>query len=193
MAASRKIGEAATALLAALADGPLTRADAKARLGLDWRQMTNAARGLAGRGYLVFQDNGFLGLTRDGQQAAASGLPIRGRGNTRVKIVHDTLRERAWAAMRVRKAFTVGDIVADAQRGDEMRPRDNITRYIARLKAAGFVQEEARRQPGTAIGSNGFKRFRLVRNAGPKAPVFREATTSVFDPNTGLDIPCARR
>jgi hypothetical protein len=192
MAEARQIGAAPTALLRALAAGPQTRAEIRVLLGLDWRQTTHAARALLSRGYLTVLEGGAFGLTPAGSRAAEAGETIAGSPHGRVRRVRDTLRERAWSAMRVRRVFSIGDIVADAGRGEEARPRDNIARYIARLKAAGYVHEEARRQPGTAAGSNGFKRFRLLRG-GPKAPVWRQETGTIHDPNTGEDLPCGPR
>lgn len=190
---TRQIGAAPTALLQALANGPLTRAEVKERLGLDWRQTTNSARALMRRGYLSVLDGGRFQLSDAGLAACAAGEAITSGPKGKVKMIRDTFRERAWRAMRVRKVFTIGEIVADAISDDGRQPRDNAARYISRLKQAGYVKELPRRSPGTAIGSNGFKRFALVRNSGPKAPVFREAAVCIHDPNTGEDIPCTPR
>lgn len=191
MVETAKPGRAATALLQALADGPLSRADIRDRLGLDWRQTTNATRSLIRHGFVELLDGGRCRLTEAGASAVETGTVISGGPKGVVKIVRDTFRERAWRAMRVRKAFTIGDIVADASSdADEGQPRDNAARYISRLKQAGYVRELPRRLPGVSVGSNGFKRFMLVRNTGPRAPIWRESQCAIHDPNTGEDVPC---
>jgi len=193
MVDTRQIGGAPTALLRALAGGPLSRAEVKEQLGFDWRQTTNSARALMRRGYLTVLENGRYQLSDSGLEAAGRGEKVSGSRHVTVKTVRDTFRERAWRAMRVRKVFTIGEIVSDAASDDGGQPRDNAARYISRLKQAGYIKEMPRRAPGTAIGSNGFKRFALVRNSGPKAPVFREGAGCIHDPNTGEDISCALR
>lgn len=193
MVDTRQIGGAPTALLRALAGGPLTRAEVKERLGFDWRQTTNSARALMRRGYLTVLEGGSYQLSDAGREAAGRGEAVSGGRHVAVKSVRDTFRERAWRAMRVRKVFTIGEVVADAVSEAEGQPRDNAARYINRLKQAGYIKEAPRRVPGTAIGSNGFKRFVLVRNTGPRAPVYREALASIHDPNTGEDVPCVPR
>ena len=108
------------------------------------------------------------------------------------RLLRDTFRQRIWAAMRVRRVFSIGDITSDAARGDEATARDNAKRYVRVLVAAGFLTEATRRRPGTALTSNGFKMFRLSRNTGPRAPVFSKTRRMVHDPNTREVVPCTR-
>lgn len=191
MVDTRQIGGAATALLRELAGGRMDRAEARARLGLNSRQLSEALSRLTLRGYAEAGDAG-LALTEAGIAASARGEVITGGPKGQVKIVCDTFRERAWSAMRARRAFTIGDIVTDAARDGDQRPHDNAARYISRLCQAGFVKEQARRRPGTAPGSNGFKVFVLVRRSGLQAPVWRTEANVVHDPNTGEDFACSR-
>lgn len=194
MVDTRQNGAAPTALLRALADGPKSRAEIKAELGFDWRQTTNAARSLDKRGFLQLTAAGDYQLSDAGLLAVQSGEAVRGGPKGQVKIVADTFRQRAWSAMRQRGSFSIGDIVMDACREEDGGlPRDNAARFINRLKQAGYVTETHRRQPGTAPSSNGFKRFTLRRNTGPQAPIFRSEMGTVFDPNTGEDVPCLPR
>jgi len=193
MVETRQNGAAPTALLQTLSQGPLTRAEVKSQIGLDWRQTTNAARSLLRRGYLHVGGDGRFMLSEAGLIAVQAGEVIRGGPKGQVKIIPDSFRQRAWRAMKVRRVFTIGEVVADAACGDEGRPRDNAARYINRLAQAGYVKELPRRSPGTAAGSNGFKQFRLIRNSGPKAPVFRTGPCVMHDPNTREDVPCKPR
>jgi hypothetical protein len=191
MVATRQNGAAPTALLRALLEGPMSRETVKARLGLDWRQTTNAARSLDKRGYLQLTAEGEYRLSDAGLVAAEAGEAVRSGPKGVVKIAPDTFRQRAWRAMRARGNFSIGDIVMDAGRDEDGgQPRDNAARYIKRLVQAGYVSEAARRQPGTAPSSNGFKRFTLRRNTGPMAPVFRSEVSAMHDPNTAEDVPC---
>lgn len=191
MVATRRLGAAATALLHLLAGGDRTEAQARSELGLNSRQLGEAAARLRIRGYLVVKVDAF-GLSEAGASAALAGEVIRGGPKGRVKIIKDTFRARAWRAMRLRRTFTIGEIVADAARaGEAGQPRDNAARYIRRLVEAGYLVELPQRKEGTAPSSNGFKQFRLALDPGPKAPVFRSETGAMHDPNSGKDVPCS--
>ena len=190
-------GKAPTALLQALADGSCQTIDELERaLDLTRRQVSDAAACLLRRDYLMRHAAGRYGLTEAGIAVAAAGEVIRSgpRGPSgAVPVYRDTLRERAWRAMRIARRFTVDDIVSDAARHGEAGARENTRKYIGRLCEAGFVRELARRKTGVALTSNGFKRFELARNTGPRAPVYREARKVMHDFNTGEDVPCAPR
>lgn len=191
MVDTRQNGAAPTALLQALAEGPMSRDQIKFLLGLDWRQTTNAARNLGRRGYLLVAKDGQYQLSDAGMIAAKDGVTVRSGPRGKVKIMPDTFRQRAWSSIRSRGAFTIGDVVMDAAKAeDEGQPHDNAGRYLSRLKQAGYIAEAPRRQPGTAPSSNGFKRYTLRRNTGPMAPVFRSEEMVMHDPNTGEDVPC---
>lgn len=190
-------GAVARAVLAVLEDGcdHATQALAE-RLALRSRQVSDAAAKLIRRGLIERGGVGNYRITDAGRQAIADGLRITsgptGRTGAR-RLLRDTFRQRAWSAMRVRRVFSIGEIVADAARTDTEAERDNARRYIAALRAAGYVSELPRRKSGTALTSNGFKEFRLLRNTGPRAPVVSDERGSVHDPNTGVDVPCDRR
>lgn len=189
---TRTLGAAATALLNELQTGPKARADLVATMGLTPRQVTNAASNLFRRGYLILCDLVVYQLTDAGMAASLAGEIIKGGPKGQVKLIKGTIRQRAWCAMRIRRSFTIGELVADATEPGEGQPRDNIGRFLSRLAQAGYVRELDRRAPGTAVGSNGFKRYTLVRNTGPKAPVFRTELGTIFDPNLGEDVPCVQ-
>ncbi|WP_146010353.1 hypothetical protein [Acidimangrovimonas sediminis] len=185
------LGAATTALLRAMADGSDHGVMAlQEQLGLNRRQFNNAARRLFLRSYATIVKPGVIRLTNGGKAAASSGEVIRGGPKGQVKIIKDTFRQRAWTAMRVRRCFTIGEIVADASRDGDGDQQDNARRYVSRLSAAGYVAEMPRRVSGTAPGSNGFKRWLIRQDTGPKAPVFRESACAIHDPNTGEDVAC---
>lgn len=190
-------GRAPTALLERLANGScLTIAQLEGEFDLTRRQISDAAACLSRRDYLMRMGAGCYQLTEAGLAAAANGEVITsgptGRRN-RPREVRNTLRERAWRSMRMRGRFTIPDIVSDAASEGDGRPGDNIQRYLRSLRDAGYVVELPRRAEGAAMTSNGFKRWMLVRNTGPRAPVFRAQVNAVHDFNTGEDVPCSTR
>lgn len=186
------VGLASTMVLRALASAAAGRdIDALvAELDLNRRQITNATVKLLQKGLILRQRDGVLRLTEDGVAAAAEGTVIRGSRQKVSRSQRNTFRERAWRSMRVRRRFTISEVVSDAAGPDDRQPDDNARRYVSRLRQAGFVMELPRRAPGTALSSNGFKRFALVRNSGPRAPVWCGEKGTVHDFNTGEDHPC---
>lgn len=192
-----KPGAAPTALLRHLQGGAcLTLDQMESELGLNRRQASDAASKLLRRDYLMKMAVGCFQLTEKGMAAAASGEIITSgpMGPTGVIATHrSTFRERAWLAMRITRRFTIGQIVAAAAREGEKNARENTRKYLVQLRRAGFVKELPTRVSGTSRGSNGFKRFMLVRNTGPRAPVYRAELQVVHDFNAGEDVPCIPR
>lgn len=98
------------------------------------------------------------------------------------------LRARAWWVMRERRRFTVPGllmIVADSRQRDAA---SNLRKYITTLTRVGMLVEDGR-EPPTSLTDNGAKRYRLIQNTGPKAPVWRPSRREVYDPNTGEAHP----
>ncbi|MCA1492727.1 hypothetical protein I6F11_17540 [Ensifer sp. NBAIM29] len=191
-------GALPTTILQHLADGSCQTIDAlAANLPLDRGQISDGAAKLVLRGYLERIEVGCYQLTPAGREAAERGEVIKSgpwRADT-VKVrnaVRNTFRQRVWTAMRMSGAFTISDLVIAAAAGDD-DPDDNASRYIRRLKAAGYVVELPTRQKGTRLTSNGFKRYRLLKDTGPQAPVYRPKTQTLHDYNTGEGVPCDNR
>ncbi len=192
--AARKPGELAQALLPELATGgrqnTATLSDA---LNASRRQVSDAAALLARRELLCRPATGVYQLTKAGHSAAVEGISLTSGPKAphgKVHVHQDTFRERAWRSMRIRRRFTIGDVVADAARESEKDAHNNAARYVGILRKAGYLRELPRRWPGTAPGSNGFKVFSLIQNTGPRAPVWRQARSVLHDFNTGEDVPC---
>lgn len=190
-------GKAPTALLTRLSDGACRTIEQLADdLDLTRRQVSDAAAKLLRRGYLDRMAVGCYQLTEAGQAAAVAGEVItsKPRGPSgKVNRKRNTLRQRAWTAMGVRRSFTVQDLICDAATPDDGNPTENIQRYVRSLAAAGYVKETPRRARGTAPSSNGFKVWVLVRNTGRAAPVVSTRRPVLHDFNTGEDVPCAPR
>ncbi len=165
-------------------------------LNLTRRQVSDAAARLLRRGYLERMAAGCYQLTDAGFAACAAGEVIKsgpkGPRDT-ARDVRNTLRDRAWRAMRIRRRFTIPDLIADAASADDRKPADNLHRYLRTLARAGYVKELPNRAEGTAITSNGYKRWMISRDTGPRAPVALSKTAAIHDFNTGEDVPCSPR
>lgn len=126
-------------------------------------------------------------LTAAGRAFLSAGKPLvsgrRGPCANR-RLVKNTLRERVWRAIRLRRKFSALEITPLAVKGDERNPDDNIRKYLHQLKRAGFLAELPTRQRGDTPAGAGFKRYLLVRDSGPQAPRWLPARGVVYDPNT---------
>lgn len=192
-----KPGAVATALLHHMRGGACMTVDQIAEhFGIRRPQAYAAAACLLRRDYLIKMAVGCFQLSDAGLEAAISGKVIKSgpKGKTgAIPRQKDTFRQRAWTSMRFNGRFTISQIVRAAARADDANARENARKYISQLCQAGFVKELPKRAPGTAISSNGFKRFMLVRNSGRLAPVWRQEFRTMHDFNTGEDVPCAPR
>lgn len=88
------------------------------------------------------------------------------------------LRQRLWSALRRLKKATVQDLVTIAQCG-ESQARHNTQRYLRALGAAGYLKAMPRSGRGHPNA------WLLVRDTGPRAPSYSQATRTVTDRNTG--------
>jgi hypothetical protein len=86
--------------------------------------------------------------------------------------------------MRETPRFTVTDLLAIVADGREADAASNLGKYLRALSRAGILAEVGRAKPAS-LTSNGEIIYRLVRNTGPKAPVWRASRGEVYDPNSG--------
>ncbi|WP_145925929.1 hypothetical protein [Shinella sp. HZN7] len=192
-------GALPTTILHHLGDGACRTIDElEAALGLTKRQVSDGAAKLAYRKYLCRMAVGCYQLTDLGLEAAASGEvitsgPIGPDSKTVRSKVRNTFRDRVWRSMRMRRQFTVGDLVADAATEADADPDNNVSRYLRWLRLAGYVTEMRARQPGTKVTSNGFKRYSLAKDTGPVAPAYRPKTGTLHDYNLGEDVSCRKK
>ncbi|MEC5293321.1 hypothetical protein VSX64_20960 [Aurantimonas sp. C2-6-R+9] len=161
-------------LLAILANGEaLSTVGLALKCGLGLRATAGAASMLVLRGYAERSIDGAFSATAEGIAFQASGGklrsgPVRGRGQ--MNVSHDTLRQRAWTAMRLHVRFTIDDLVTLAARSDDKQPRAALERYLSALCQAQYVVRLPKRTAGTAPTSNGARVYRLLRNSGERAP-----------------------
>lgn len=105
-------------------------------------------------------------------------------GQTAPRTVTTGLRQRAWWVIRRHGVFTLPELLATVADGKERDAASNLGRYVTALSRAGILKQEGRARP-TSPTSNGSIRYRLARDLGRAAPVWRQAARQVYDPNTG--------
>lgn len=153
------------------------------------KEIVEATGRLIYRGLVERVEIGCYQLSPEGKDFAASGEEIKSgpfradRGKCRKP--RDTMRQRAWQAMRMSGSFTIGDIAMAAAGPNDINPEGNLQKYFRALRHAGYLVELPVRAQGTALTSNGFKRFRLLRDTGFKAPIYRANKRMIFDHNLG--------
>lgn len=180
--------------LSGLADGTCrTLGDLEQSVGLTRKQIANGLSQLIRGGYAERVETGCYRLTETGIALAEKGgtLPVvRGANKKARRLKASTFVQRAWSAMRMAVTFTASDIALCAAR-NEANPEALARGYLRNLVAAGYVQELPERQKGSGFGSAGYrKRYRLLKNTGLNAPVWREKPNVIHDFNTGEDVPC---
>lgn len=157
--------------------------------------ISSAACRLVARGYLERLEIGSYRLTELGRAALERGERIKPgpyRSERKQRLCRDSLRQRAWRAMRLfgKKPFGIAEITQLAQR-DERGAEANIRRFVQLLARAGYLVEGATRTEGTAPSSPGFKTWRLSRDTGDVAPIVIDGGRRLRDLNNGEVYPCA--
>ncbi|MDX5595296.1 helix-turn-helix domain-containing protein [Pseudovibrio sp. SPO723] len=189
-------GEIPTTILYSLGDGACrTMDELDEALDLSRHQISKGATKLIFRGLAERVEAGCYRLTDAGKQAVRNGVqltsgPIKPDRGKRRKPQRNTLRQRAWNIMRMGDAFTVPDLMMVVQTGGEKTAANNLHRYIRALTKHGYLLEMPRRMAGTKVTSNGYKRWKLLNDTGPIAPVLRPGSNVMFDHNLGEVVPC---
>lgn len=159
--------------------------------GLTPKQVENSCLKLRKHGLLEKSEQGCHTITEAGSIAIAEGKQIKSgpRKYTAPKINKNSLRIKIWRAMRIRSKFSIPEIAMLVAQGGEKDITNNIGKYVRALKKAGYLVELAKKDPGSALTSNGHKRYWLLpeRDTGMQAPVWRVAAKTVYDPNTELE------
>lgn len=91
-----------------------------------------------------------------------------------------TARDRIWQSMRILRRFTLPDLAATAEAGE-----NNCLKYTRGLTAGGIVRVIKPKESGY---KNGHIVWFLARDLGPKSPRLRKDGT-IFDPNTDAVLP----
>ncbi len=174
----RRLRLSQTRVLHALPPGAcMTLPVLSGELDLTHRQVTNAACLLIRKGFVERIRAGCFRLTPDGERAVAGGIAITSGPNAPPKGVRqpmgDTLRQRAWTAMRIQRGFTINDLLVASTQGAERNATGNLQHYLAALVGAGVVRRLRRRVAGTHPISNGFLKYQVAagsRRDRPDAP-----------------------
>ena len=167
--------------------------------GLSKRQVQQSCRLLRASGLLEKTAEGCHTVTKAGLEAINAGARYRSGPKDATqhgkRVWKDTCRIRMWRAIRLRRKFTVPEIVSlvadDNARGDMT---SNVQKYVRALAKAGYLVELPRREPCKSPTSPGFKRWWLQddKDTGPLAPVWRLERGTVYDPNSETEIVIKR-
>lgn len=120
-------------------------------------------------------------ITDAGKSALASGHKITSgpvRGSVRQP---NSLRARAWSAMRIKRKFSVPILCSMLCDGSATDPEGNLRQYILPLLRAGYLVALPGERDGTP-------RYLLVKDTGPLAPSWNKEQRCLADPNTGEQI-----
>lgn len=185
------------ALLAVMATGnggSLTIDQLDATLPIGRKQIATAAARLIQRAYVERAETGVYRLTLTGRKALEDGVSLTSgphRKRRKYPVLQDTLRQRAWKAMRLNTRFTVPDIVTLAARDTDGDAEGNIRRFCHQLVRCGYLAQLPGLVRGNKETSPGFACYRLLRDTGDAAPQYRAKDRGFYDRNTREVFPCA--
>ena len=172
-----------------VAEHPRLLRELVAALGTSREGTRLSCKALHRRGYATFEV-GILTITDAGRAVLSSDIELRsGPSTQKVRTrAGNTLRAKAWRAMRMRDGFSLDDLLTMLCDGSEVDAAKNLGAYIRALASAGYLLALPRRGNGPHP-----QRYRLRRdrNTGPEAPAFNKVTRTLTDPNTGevLRVP----
>lgn len=94
-------------------------------------------------------------------------------------------RQQAWNSMRIFQVFTLADILRTANIGV-----GTLRHYVHALGHAGYLRKEAFTRSKRTRGQ---RRFRLLHNTGPHAPMVTDRGWQVYCPNWQVYCPATPR
>ncbi len=168
---------------------PITVAQLAKALGEDNSRVVRAIAVLHRRNLVERVKTGCYRLTPAGKEFRDNGMSVRkgpsGKHTARPKAKAN-MRDAIWRILRLDDPVTVNDILSllpDHLVGSA--PRQAAYNYLRMLRDSGHIIELPRREAGSAITSNGFKRWRLNPgvNSGPLTPYWSEKDQRIIDPN----------
>lgn len=171
---------------------PVTIGTLAAQLNEDSKRIVRSMDVLRRRGLVERLNTGLYKLTTAGEETRAEGIKLKSgprKPHGAVARKPAPFREALWRALRMLEATSVPDLLSLMPQEVHGRcPESNAHNYLRRLKDAGYVIELPMREAGTAITSNGFKRYRLLKNTGPKAPFWSPKHRKLIDPNLNEEV-----
>lgn len=158
--------------------------------GLTPKQVVKSCGTLLRRGFVGHIENGRYRINPSGRELLRAGNAVTSgpNGPTGHRENRQTLRERLWRALSLVRKATIPELLDLAAAGVEKNANNNARKYLIALERSGYVIRMGRRIPGTSPTSNGFVRWFLVKESGPKAPVYCGKKHIVFDPNTNEEV-----
>lgn len=173
-----------------------TEADMAKVTGLKPKQVEHACQNLRRHGFITRSVRGCHTLLPAGHKALEEGAKLRsgpkGPQTSGQRSRERGHRQRIWNALRTLKKLTVDDILMRIIDGDERDPRSNVLKYVRALARAGYVQAMPQRERPLNPTSNGCRRWLLITDTGPDAPVHRVRRDTLYDPNLEREIALGR-
>lgn len=162
--------------------GPCFTRQLASCLGASSKGIVYACRCLRRHGLLHSEDS-LHGLTAAGMQTARAGgwVPCQRVGRAATSDGR-TLRQRAWAVLRMADHTTVPDILRVVCDGDEQGAEENLRNYCRALHLAGILGKTRR---------TGAYFLRSEADTGANAPAYNRARKTVTDRNTGRTVSIA--
>lgn len=127
-----------------------------------------------------------LAVTIDKTSTKRLGRPLAKGG---AKGGATGLRGKCWWLMRELGTFTINRLLETYATGMEKDAHNNLDNYLFRLAACGVVERLEQRQQNEVLTSNGCVVWRLTRNLGLLAPVWRREQKVLWDPNSEQVLP----
>lgn len=171
-----------TRVLNALFNGVTLLEDLAAELAESKKNVVKAIQILIKRELVHIHAKGDYRITDSGRTWSESRKPISPGQGERPRRRTRGLRERAWWHFRAHQLATLRELTGTHANGEEADAEMNVYKYLCALEKAGVLERCARRVP--ARQSRGLVQWKLARDLGPLAPVWREVAKTVFDPNS---------
>lgn len=161
---------------------------------LDIDQVWKSCETLVKNKLITRPERGVYRITEAGKAAITHGkgcMPGPKAPTGPVSRRRNTFTQRLWNALRIEQKGTIGGFVSMIlqEDEDEQAAMTAAQKYICALCRANYMVRLPGRSRGTAVTSNGYVRYLLVVNSGPKAPMVRRIEKSIFDPNVDQVVP----
>lgn len=153
----------------------------------EWDDILRAMQVLQRRGLAETIESGRYRITEEGRKLLIADAALGVCGDNPKPKARKSLRRRAWWVIRKSKKVTVNSILSTLADGKEKNAANNIRDYLRQLTGAGFLVPMKRQR-----GQRGYKRWLLINDPGPLAPVWRQKGNGVFDPNSGQTISLSK-
>jgi hypothetical protein len=139
-------------------------------------KVVKAAQVLRRRSLVEIPRPGLYRMTQAGKDWLASGKQIKAGGHPKVKKTEAPLYVRAWWHLRAHKRATLRELMCT--HADEETPTTNLSLYLKALCRAGILKQVQILPHGEVV-------WGIEKDVGPRAPVWRQKSGEVYNPNSG--------